>query len=240
MLSNSSILKRGLTDEEWLDQSYNTSKSINSKRLAATIINYFNKFNLAKYPGVSNETIVEELKKDHEGLYTYLNDFVQYISQQVTPSSTSVYYAYFKSYLRSKGVRISNEDAKGIVKIPKVVEQERFPLTANLINIILFYSNAEHKAIYLFMASSGCRIRETIQIKKSDIIILDNTVAVNLRGETTKTKKPRQVFMSTEAWSAIKPIYDSKDADDYIFINEYHEKSAVQNHELYFKDVRRR
>lgn len=72
-------------------------------------------------------------------------------------------------------------------------------LDRNTLREILSHLDMRMKALFLFLESSGARIGETLQLRDSDLHLNQYPAAVHIRAETTKTKKERWVFISTES-----------------------------------------
>ena len=73
----------------------------------------------------------------------------------------------------------------------------------DLLNI-LQYSDICSKAIFMMMASSGCRIGEIVQLLPEDIHEDEKPARIVFRAEITKKKKMRTSFITPEAVSAYK------------------------------------
>lgn len=89
---------------------------------------------------------------------------------------------------RAKGGPITKED------IPTSEELRR----------IMAHLKARGRAVYLFLAASGCRIGETLQIRFKDLDMEADPPRARLRAETTKTREARTVFFTAEAKEAME------------------------------------
>src|SRR5690242_12182792 len=155
---------------DWIEQCFLKSNSINSKRNAIKMLTMFGKFIQAKYPNMREENAINEMLVASNNpskitqVYLFLNQFVQYmVSNQSSPRTTRLYFAYLKEFCRYNGIRIYNEDRKQFVKLPKVLKEKKKPLTYDLINKLLEHCGSVYKAFILFAVSSGMRVGEIVQ-----------------------------------------------------------------------------
>jgi integrase len=108
-----------------------------------------------------------------------------------------------KNFLEYHDVDISPRKLKFKVRMPKVVRQTKAALSKeDIVNIINASSNIKLKAYVMFLAATGCRAREAVSTRLCDYDFTMNKVFI--RGEYTKTKTDRFVFLTNELVEQIK------------------------------------
>lgn len=236
--------------QEWIEQWFNKSGSFSSRKIAhATMINY-EEFLDRKYPNISKEKIIEELKtiwdnpQKFSQLYLFINDFVQYqVSKQKNPMTIRVYTMYVKSFLRHFGIRIHNDDMKQFVHFPKQNKELRQPMTLDIIKQLHAKSGPKYKAMILISVSSGARLGEILQSRIGDfkeIAVGGKTVIqFRVRASTTKTREERLTFISHEAWKQLQPLLVGKKPTEFIFIKEWNHLTIIKA-ESTFSQTRQR
>jgi len=134
------------------------------------------------------------------------------------PSKTvSTYVNAVKVFLRDHGVKVPEEEWRKLRKrgfMPKRVRaetQDRKPSNAELRRILNF-ANIKLRSIALFLASSGARIGETLQLKVTDFDLDADPPKAIIRSEYTKGGVGgRTVYFSYEARDAIRDWLKVKD-----------------------------
>ncbi|MGI0056345.1 MAG: tyrosine-type recombinase/integrase [Nitrosarchaeum sp.] len=172
----------------------------------------------------SNVTIFDEIlampsHKQERTLYDILQDFVNYLDSNNIGSGyvRNVLYSV-KGYLRFYGFKITSEDLKDNVTLPRVVEEEREPLTREQLQLIVNNQTGLRRVLYLFMSSSGMRPSEALQIRKRDLELDKyDRIMIKIPAKITKTKKSRITFISKETEKELLPFLRKINDDSYIF-----------------------
>lgn len=209
-----------VTREQWIETCYNRSGSENTKQMGIDMLKIFDLYN--KTLDKTEDEILGELKRIQKEpeLYIYLNNFVQFlVSRNLVRNSIDINLSFLKSYLRSHGIRIYSEDAKQFIKLPKRIIELRPALTAKIIKQLVVKADDEMRALLLVLASSGMRISEALQLRVKDIDLKSNPATLKIRAKTTKTRRERQGFISSEAVRHL--ILSNKEPDDYVFCETY-------------------
>jgi len=143
------------------------------------------------------------------------------------------------NYFYYRGLKIDSRDIKDLEFENKATEERRPVTKTELMQIIgntRIFSDPKkntRKPLYLALLSSGMAIGEACHIKKSDLDIKGERVKIVIKHEYTKrSSRGRSVYISKETWPALKPIYDMKDQDDFIFHNSHSVKAAVANEQM--------
>ncbi|MGI0021707.1 MAG: tyrosine-type recombinase/integrase, partial [Nitrososphaeraceae archaeon] len=136
-------------------------------------------------------------------------------------------------------IKIHNEDIKENIKFPQSIKPRNYALTQDDIKKIVDYSSHKRRAFYLFLSSTGMRIREACQLRKRDFDQGLERYKITIPAKYTKTKTERTAFMSKESEKYVKPILDKIGPDSLVFgVNEDPMKSVLAE-EMYFMRVRK-
>lgn len=218
-----SILTTYPTREEWLQTCYVRSKSEGSQRVAFYALKHFDDFLKERHKEISEQQILAQLREKARTPepYIFLNGFVQFMANnKMHVRAMQPYFSYIKSYLRSQGIPIYNEDVKQFVKFPKLVKERRQPITREIIKKLLSKVYPKTNALLLTLVSSGLRLSTALQLQAGDFDSRQKPVRVRVRGEITKGKEEYETFVSQEAYEAVKPFLENKQPADYIFIDD--------------------
>ena len=147
------------------------------------------------------------------------NDIKRYLSSlNERPSKTvSSYTAAVKAFFLDHDIELKKNTWKKLRRrgfLPKRITaqtRDKKPSKGQLKRIIN-YSSIRGRALFLFLASSGCRVGETLKLKIADLDLEADPPQAFIRGETTKSGVgERTVFFSYEAKDAIKDWLAIKD-----------------------------
>jgi len=104
-----------------------------------------------------------------------------------------------KNFLEYFDVDISPRKFKLKVKLPKVVRKDIQALTKEAItNILNACSDIRLKTYVMLLAATGMRASEALSIRLADCDLRTNPARLQIRGEYTKTKVSRFVFLTQE------------------------------------------
>ncbi len=151
------------------------------------------------------------LEKLKAGERDFINDFKVFLQSLANrpPKTVKAYVSGVKQFFEEQGFKISEEEWKKIRKrlMPKTsraVTLDDKP-TKEQLRKILNFVDIKAKSLFLFLASSGCRVGEALQLKVSDLDLDADPPRARIRPEYTKAGVGgRVVFMSYEARDAIK------------------------------------
>jgi integrase len=138
-------------------------------------------------------------------VYDMLSSYVSYEHKKasVTPVTIKARISTIRTFLEYNDVEISPRKFKLKVKMPKVVRQTKEALTKeDFVNILNACSAIKLKTYVLFLAATGCRASEAVSTRLCDYDFVKNKVFI--RGEFTKTKTDRYVFLTNELVEQIK------------------------------------
>jgi integrase len=171
-----------------------------------TSLAYFQQFLTADYNDLTLETIIEPLISRKIDVYDLLDYFVSHLQNtKLNRSSIHQYLAGIRAYLLYNDIDIVNSKFKRRVTMPKNIQEEEQALDQDDIrNILLKCNNRRLKVYILILASSGLRAIEACAIRLRDLDFQSNPTKLHVRGEYTKTKVSRDIFISDEASRYLK------------------------------------
>jgi integrase len=172
-----------------------------------TSLAYFQQFLTTDYNDLTLETIIEPLISRKIDVYDLLDYFVSYLqnNNKLNRSTIHQYLAGIRSYLLYNDIDIVNSKFKRRVTMPKNIQEEDQALDQDDIrNILLKCNNRRLKVYILILASSGLRAIEACAIRLRDLDFQSNPTKLHVRGEYTKTKVSRDIFISDEASRYLK------------------------------------
>jgi len=195
--------------DQYLDRAYRISNSYGTVRSYLTALNKLQKFCDTKS---SLSEILYELKNKKLDPVDLLDDFYTYMSHQRIKNRTIIgYLSITKDYLNFHGMHIYTEDIKQKFRTPRPEVFFEEGLTKSVLNRLLQNSIPKLRVAILIACSSGMRIGEIVQLKRSDIDFTTHPVTIRVRRDTTKTRETRFTHISSET---------SKILSDYITKNK--------------------
>jgi len=206
------------------------SKSRNSEQTKKTYtiaLAHFQTFLLSTpaYNTYDVETILPALTKKKKNVYDLFEDFIDYLrnrqdqyndNTKLSEKSQLLYIAAVKSYLEKYDVEISSKKMRDKVTIPKVYRRKKETLNQKKIrNMLIACNNDRLKVFILVLASGGTRSTETLAIRNRDVDFEVLPAKLHIIAENTKTKQDRDVYISDEAFQALRKFVESKYKDKF-------------------------
>jgi len=212
---------------------------------ARIALDWFEKFVIGRFNGRSTDTVLKESMKQKKddpqrhsvNLFSILQEFINYLgNNNHDPSTIRANFNLVKSYLNWYGFEVFSEGVSSRLNFPRKIFEEPYPLTLEDIQTLLNSSNSHRRVLYLFLTSTGLRISESVQIRKSDLDFSFDRIMVKVKGSYTKTKKPRKTFITKETQKYLMPILEKLKDDDLIFgTNEDRLKSKHTEEDYYYR-----
>ena len=149
-------------------------------------------------------TLDDLIKTIKEGLldsYDVLSRYISYlrISNNISTLTLKQRVTTAKNFLEYFDIEISPRKFMLKVKFPKVVRKDIQPLTKeDIINILNACSDIRLKTYVMLLAATGMRASEALSIRLADCNLSTNPAKLLIRGEYTKTKVSRFVFLTQE------------------------------------------
>ncbi len=159
----------------------------------------FNLSNKELGKDVELEKLADEYFNSKRDFERDLVDFAVYLSKNnVPPKSAGVYLAAVKEWFIFNGIELSQRVLKEIKhKKPKggvkTVQEE---LSKEMLKTILNHCDIRRKCLFMFLATTGCRISEALSIELDDLRLDLDPAEVIIR--ETKTGEVRIVFLTEE------------------------------------------
>jgi integrase len=227
----SSFLSKKRNKEDYLKKI--SSEPLGTIKNRIRTIGNFEIFIKTKYDDRTVDQIFEELEtikvqksetNYEDALYDMLQDWINWNFKKGNANSTiRTMFANLRKYLYYRGIKTNPQDIKENLKLGKKLEVERHPLSQQEYKDIIngFTKHPRRQALYLFLGSSGCRMGETLRLRKKDFDFSQARIKINVPAEYTKTRKARSTYISKEAEIRLKPILDKLNPDDLVFSREY-------------------
>ena len=162
----------------------------------------FSEFVLIKYE-YSLDHLIEVLRMDDKSLNVYevLSSYVAYLNSAHThsPSTINQRLTTAMNFLEFNDVSISPRICKHKVRRPKAIKRVKEALEKKtIIEILNACSDIRLKSYVMLLASTGMRPSEALSTSMSDYDFRSNPPKLHLRGEYTKTKTDRIIFLTQE------------------------------------------
>jgi integrase len=165
-------------------------------------LNSFRNFVLASYNGkLTVDEIVTKVRKGSEDPYTIIRNYAAFLQQSNNISNSTLKYRIvtLKNFLEFYDVDISPRKFKLKVKLPKVVRKTKEALSKeDVIDILNTCSDIRLKTYLMLLASTGMRPVEALSIRVKDLDLKSNPSRLFVRGEYTKTRSDRTIFLTQE------------------------------------------
>jgi integrase len=154
------------------------------------------------------DTLVEDLGKYKIDVYDVLASYSSFLVLRGTLSSLSIknWLDTARNFLEFFDIDVSPKKFKMKVRLPKVVRKNKEALTKELIvEILNACSDIRLKTYVLLLAATGMRPTEALSIRMCDLNLDSNSQdTVFVRGEYTKTRTDRSVFLTKELAKQLK------------------------------------
>ena len=172
----------------------------------------FEKFIFLQYESYHWMNLSMNILQSKLNPYNILSDYCIYLQETgLHPSSLKNRVITVKNFLEFNDVDISPRKFKLKVKFPKNIRRIREALDKNdVTNILNSCSDIKLKTYVMLLASTGMRATEALSIRITDIDFESSPAIITIRGEHTKTKVDRYVFLTRETVEQIKRWIDYK------------------------------
>jgi integrase len=191
----------------FLDKKYRKNKSQKTVDKYAFCLAQFQTFLLDKYPSqkYTLESILPLLSKKKIPVYTLLDSFVAYLQDlKLSAKSISDYLTGVRSYLRSEDeYEVDISKFKDRVSLPTPDTTHEKAIDRNIISKILSSCNNRRLKAFLYvLATSGLRSMEAVSLRLNDVElskVKGEPSIIHVRKEYSKSRRPRNVFITSEA-----------------------------------------
>jgi integrase len=170
----------------------------------------------SNFYGLDLDSFVINIKEGKYNPYDILSEFAAYLQNPnynlpLSAITLRTRVKVVKNFLEFNDVDISANKFKLKVRLPKAIKKHKEALSKDDVrDIILACSDIRLKTYVMFLAATGMRAVEALSIRLKDINFDSNPVRVNIRGEFTKTKQDRYLFLTSEIAQQLKVWLDYK------------------------------
>jgi integrase len=165
-------------------------------------LNNFRNFVLASYNGkFTVDELVSKVREGSEDPYTVIRKYAAFQQQNNNISNSTLKFRVvtLKNFLEFYDVDISPRKFKLKVKLPKVIRKTKEALSKeDVIDILNACSHIRLKTYLMLLASTEMRPVEALSIRVKDLDLKSNPSRLFVRGEYTKTKSNRIIFLTQE------------------------------------------
>jgi integrase len=172
----------------------------------------FEKFVNKNYK-INIDKLIQKLKSKEYDPYDILNDFCVFLQDSRNLSSISFRDKIItvKTFLEYNDIEITPRKFKLKVRFPKTIFRHKEAIDKeDIIKILNGCSDLRLKTYVMLLAATGCRATEGLSIRLKDLDLESNPAKLIIRGEFTKTKVDRYVFLTKEVIEQIKIWIDYK------------------------------
>jgi len=237
----------------------------NTQRSCRNALRMLDKYTQSTYQKTGEQVVLEianEISKDgkYDRLFRFTNNFVQWLQQdhnditikkrmhdeplrRHAPKTIETIITYIKSFYEEVGqIEFSERKFKRMVKLPKHVKYEPYPLSRDEIKLILDRVMPKRKALYMIMKDTGLRIREAMLIKKGDFNFNSTPVSLNIPPNNDKTNSTNETrYITRETAGVVEAYASNKNDEEYLFFNRSVENiiNICQNESVLFNRTRK-
>lgn len=150
---------------------------------------------------ISVDTLIEQIKRGSKDVYNILSQYGGYqkTNNNISNLTLKQRVVTVKNFLEYYDVDISPRKFKLKVKLPKVVRRNKEALSKeDIVNILNTCSDIRLKTYVMLLAATGMRAVEALSIRIKDLDLQSSTPRLFVRGEFTKTRSDRTIFLTTE------------------------------------------
>jgi integrase len=159
------------------------------------------------------DNLIIELKDGREDPYDILSNYILYLQNSYDISSVTLKGRVItaKNFLEYYDVDISPRKFKLKVKIPKVIRKNKEALSKeDVIDILNACSDIRLKTYVMLLAATGFRAVEALSIRIKDLHLDSRPAKIFVRGEYTKTRTDRYIFLTEEVAAQLKQCIEYK------------------------------
>jgi integrase len=158
------------------------------------------------------DDVIAQINEKQKDPYYLLNLYCAYlVTAHFSPSYIKNCIITVKNFLEYYDVELSPRKFKMKVKLPRVVKSAKEALSrADIIDILNACSDIRLKTYVMLLASTGMRAVEALSIRIKDLDLQSNPSKLFVRGEYTKTKSDRTIFLTSELSQQISTWVDYK------------------------------
>ena len=171
----------------------------------------FKKFVEDKY-SLGLEDLILKIKKNKADPYRLLTEYTQYLGKRnISTLTIKQRVVTVKNFLEYNDIDISPRRFKLKVKLPRIVRRNKEATSKeDIVEILNAASDIRLKTFIMVLAATGMRAGEALSICIKDFDFDSNPSKLSVRGEYTKTRTARTIFLTDEVSHQLKSWLDYK------------------------------
>jgi integrase len=172
----------------------------------------FEDFIKSEYNARLSVDILLQIKKGNQDPYNLLNSYAAYLKMcNISTLTLKQRIVTVKNFFEYCDIDISPRRFKLKVKLPKIIRKKKEALSKEeIIEILNVCDNIRLRTYVLLLAATGMRAVEALSIRIKDIDFDSNPARLFVRGEYTKTKVDRTIFLTEEVTRQLKSLLNYK------------------------------
>jgi integrase len=161
---------------------------------------------------LSVDNLLLKIKQGNLDALDVLNDYAAYLkNSNISTVTLKQRIVTVKNFFEYSDIKISPRRFKLKVKLPKIVSKKKVALSKEeIIEILNVCDNIRLRTYVMLLAATGMRAGEALSIRIKDIDFNSNPATLFVRGEYTKTKVDRIIFLTEELTQQLKSWLDYK------------------------------
>ena len=170
----------------------------------------FENFVVANVDNLGVDKLLLEIKKGNQDPYDILNGYASDLkNRKISALAIKQRLITVKNFFECNDINLSRFKLK--VKLPRIVRKQKEALSKeDIIEILNVCDNIRLRTYVILLAATGMRAVEALSIRIKDIDFNSNPVKLFVRGEYTKTKVDRTIFLTEELSQQLKSWLDYK------------------------------
>jgi integrase len=173
----------------------------------------FENFLINKYDNsLSVDNLLLKIKQGNQDPYDLLNSYAAYLkNRNISAATLKQRIVTVKNFCEYCDIDISPRRFKLKVKLPRIVRKKKAALSKeDIVEILNACDNIRLRTYVMLLAATGMRAVEALSIRIKDIDFDSTPVKLFVRGEYTKTKADRTIFLTEEVTQQLKSLLDYK------------------------------
>ncbi|MGH9976164.1 MAG: tyrosine-type recombinase/integrase [Nitrososphaeraceae archaeon] len=168
----------------------------------------FGKYTFDRF-GLQIQNIVMQGKKAKIDPYDLLTGYILFLKHEsnntIAPNSLKNHVITIKNFLEYSDIDISPRKFKLKVRLPKIIRKNKEALSKeDIVDILNACSDIRLTTYVMFLAAGGFRAVEALSVRGKDLDLDSKPAHVFVRGEYTKTRADRIVFLTDEVTQQLK------------------------------------
>ena len=204
-------IKRPITsnpNESSTVASYLTNVAVMNESTAIKYRERLKKFDVfvSEHYDLGIDEIIIQITKGKIDVYDTLGKYVRYLNNKsISAVTLKNEVITIKNFLEFRDIDISPRKFKLKVRLPRVIRKNKEALSKeDIIDILNACSDIRLKTFVMFLAAGGFRAVEALSVRVKDLNLESIPPQVFIRGEYTKTRTDRIVFLTDEMNQQLK------------------------------------